>query len=695
MNPSLLVELFTEELPPKALQNLGETFGNLVSEELKKNGLLQPNSQTSCYASPRRLAVHITNVKDRAPDQPTEIKLLPVNIGLDTFGQATPPLLKKLNALGLSHIDIKDLTRYNDGKQEQLCYRHLAKGLSLPVALNAALQIAVEKLPIPKLMSYQRDHGNTVYFARPAHNLIALHGQNIVEVSVLGLNANRNTYGHRFLSNGLLSIDNADAYEVILEQQGKVIASFEKRRALICEQLQKAAQQDIVLAPDTLIEEVTALVEWPIVYSGSFAAEFLQVPQECLILTMQTNQKYFALTNPSGVMRNRFLLVSNIETQQPEQIIAGNERVLRARLSDAEFFFKQDCKQPLINRQQQLSQVVYHNQLGTQADRVARLGSLAKHLAKYLQLDPNIAKRAAELAKADLVSEMVGEFPELQGIMGMHYAAIDGETGDIPHAIEEHYHPRFSGDTLPKSTLGICLALADKLETLVGIYSIGLIPTGDRDPFALRRHALGIIRILIEKNLALNIIHLIRHARELFEPFQSVKNNDNAIFEFILDRLRSYLREQGFSNTEIAAVLSKRPYEFNKIIDHLKAVKAFAKLPEANALASANKRISNLLKKSEHQTTEIINHLLVEPAEKALATKLQNLLPKALSHFENNANTEALLLLATIKPEIDEFFNDVMVMVDVKEVRENRLSLLALLHKTMNNIADLAQLATN
>jgi glycyl-tRNA synthetase beta chain len=694
MNPSLLLELFTEELPPKALKQLGLAFSSAICEQLGKQFLLGTGNQVTAFASPRRLAVHLTDVLNTSPDLPTEIKLLPVSIGLDVNGQATAPLQKKMSALGLSDIKPEQLSRVSDGKQEQLVYRFTAPGKSLAQGLQSALTMALEKLPIPKLMSYQIANDETVHFVRPAHSLIALHGSAVVDVSVLGLSSGRLTHGHRFLGEQNISIDHADHYEEMLIEKGKVMPSFSARRSLIEQQLNACANGDQVVAPDALLDEVTALVEWPAVYAAGFEEAFLEVPQECLILTMQANQKYFALTDSNGRMKNRFLLVSNIETDQPHTITSGNERVLRARLSDARFFFQQDRKRPLATRIEQLGNVVYHNQLGSQADRVARLVKLAETIAPTLNLDPVQAGRAALLVKADLVTDMVGEFPELQGIMGMYYARHDGEAGDIAQAIEDHYHPRFAGDSLPSTGLGLAVALSDKLETLVGIYSIGLVPTGDRDPFALRRHALGLIRMLIEKDIALDVRHLIATSRGLFSAFGNVKDSDEALHGFILERLRGYLRDRDYSSAEIEAVLFNQPSQFHRLIKKLDAVRVFNSLPEASALASANKRINNILKKSDKAQRQLDDALLVEPAEKALADKLNAIAPQATAAFNKDEYANSLKILAQIKPEVDAFFNEVMVMAEDLAVRNNRLALLERLYGQMNQIADLSQLAT-
>jgi glycyl-tRNA synthetase beta chain len=497
---NLLIEVFTEELPPKSLRRLGDSFSEGIYSSLKMAGLASDASTATGFATPRRLAVLITNVLSQAPDFPVREKLLPTSIAFDADGKATAPLLKKLGSLGYADIDPSSLEKFGEGKNEALYLNVIAKGAALEQTAQAALEQTLSKLPIAKMMHYQVQQKNgqlaDVQFARPAHRIIALHGSKTLKLSSLGIDASNQTEGHRFLAPGLITIAAADQYETDLQAKAKVIPSFNKRRAQIEAALLKAAGDDLVLMPDSLLDEVTALVEWPAIYECHFDQEFLDVPQECLILTMQTNQKYFALTDQQGKLRNRFLIVSNIETNKPNAIISGNERVVRPRLSDARFFFKQDQKRPLASRVADLGKVVYHNQLGNQLERTKRVQGIATGIAKKLGADQKLAQRAAEIAKTDLLTDMVGEFPELQGIMGNYYAKHDGEHAEVAAACSEHYMPRFAGDTLPQTQTGTILAIADKLETLVGIWGVGLAPTGDKDPYALRRHALGICRLL-------------------------------------------------------------------------------------------------------------------------------------------------------------------------------------------------------
>ncbi|HEX4857282.1 MAG TPA: glycine--tRNA ligase subunit beta [Limnobacter sp.] len=693
MNPTLLVELFTEELPPKALQSLGKAFSDLLSNTLREEGHLTEQSMVEGFASPRRLACRITHVAAVSPDKKIQERLLPVKIGLDANGQPTPPLQKKLESLGLGSISVDQLEILNDGKQDVLHISRTQAGKRLEESLNKALEVATTKLPIPKVMSYQRPDGATVHFVRPAHRLLCLHGDAVVPAQVLGLESDRITLGHRFLSPGALNIADADGYEAQLESEGKVIASFEKRKAAIIQQLAEKAAGDQVVQPDDLVDEVCALVEWPVVYEAGFEKEFLEVPQECLILTMQANQKYFAVTDTSGKMKNRFLLVSNLLTQTPGLITSGNERVLRARLADAKFFFDQDRKKTLESRLPGLASVVYHNKLGSQKDRNTRLVKLAEILAPSVGADIAKASRAALLCKADLLTDMVGEFPELQGNMGEHYARHDGEHPDVAQAIADHYSPRFAGDQLPRNPVGLAAALADKLETLVGIYSIGLVPTGDKDPFALRRHALGVIRMVIEKNLKLDLVEALNRASELFAAYPEFRNSVEGIAGFIQDRLRGYLKDQGYTTAEVESVLSLNPSQFADLPKRLQAVRSFSQLSESQALAAANKRISNILKKTEVPSTEVNTSLLQLDAEKALAAQVKELEPHALSAFEQGDFQKALQVLAPLKANVDAFFENVMVMDNNEALKNNRLALLKHMHGLMNCVADISQLA--
>ena len=509
---SLLVELQTEELPPKALHNLSEAFAKNLEKSLASQNFLADGSVTTVYGSPRRLAAVITNVLAKSPDQAFKQKLVPVRIGLDAEGKATPALEKKMKALGIT-ADVSELQRVSDGKNEQLVYEGVRAGIELAAGLQTAIETAANNLPIPKVMHYQLNDGETtVAFVRPVKHLIALYGEDVVPVSFVGLKADRLTTGHRFHTEGLISIKSADSYEEQLQTEGKVMPAFAARRAKIVESAQAMARAmgGEAIMPEALVEEVSALTEWPVVYESSFEEEFLVVPQECLILTMQENQRYFAVKDAQGHLMNRFLLVSHLEAKDGgEAIRSGNARVVRARLADAKFFYDQDKKTTLESRIPELKNVVYHNKLGTQAERVERVKMIAARVAQLIGADEAQAVRAAQLAKVDLLTLMVGEFPELQGIMGEYYANNDGETADVAKAIREHYQPRFAGDELPSTNVSLAVALADKLETLSGLFGIGQMPTGDKDPFALRRHALGVLRMLIGKEWNVSLREIV------------------------------------------------------------------------------------------------------------------------------------------------------------------------------------------
>ncbi len=695
MNQTLLVEIQTEELPPKALVKLGAAFANGIANGLKARDFLSPDSVVTPHATPRRLAVTITNVAATSPDKSMREKVLPVSVALDKDGNPSAPLAKKLAALGFPDLTIADLERAQDGKAESFFYNYTASGSALAGGLQDVLADTVAKLPIPKLMSYQRPDGATVQFVRPVHLLLALHGEQVLPLTLLGLDAGRQTMGHRFLSHGqAIAIPHADRYGAVLESEGKVISSAEGRKESIRRQLLEKAGVDQVLMPESLLDEVAALVEWPVVYECRFEDEFLAVPQECLILTMQTNQKYFALTDSAGKLRSRFLIVSNIATDDPAAIVGGNERVVRPRLSDAKFFFEQDKKKTLESRLPLLASVVYHNKLGTQLDRTERVTTLASSIARRLGYDVPLAERGARLAKADLLTDMVGEFPELQGIMGTYYARHDGEHEEVAVAASEHYQPRFAGDSLPSTNTGLTAALADKLETLVGIWAIGLQPTGEKDPFALRRHALGVMRMLVEKRLPLSISELLGDAVGVFEGQAAFKDPRAEVTAFMLDRLRGMLRERGFSPNEVEAVLAQNPDRVDDVVQRLEAVQAFAALPESSSLAAANKRITNILKKTEAAIGEVKPELLQEQAEKNLAAAIARVRPEVDAAFARGDFTGTLKTLAQLRDDVDAFFNDVMVMADDLALRNNRLALLSQLHGMMNGVADISKLAT-
>ena len=723
---NLLVELFVEELPPKALQKLGDAFASVLAEQLKAQGLTSATSVVTAYATPRRLAAHVTAVAERAADRTLQQKLMPVAVGLDASGNASPALLKKLAALGADVSDpaatVAALQRAPDGKAEALFYNSVVSGATLQEGLQKALHEAIAKLPIPKVMSYQLESDceqpgwSSVHFVRPAHGLVALHGATVVPVKALGLSASNHTQGHRFeAAVSPVVLRDADSYAGQLANEGAVIASFTERRAEIVRQLTAAAAQVgngvRAIEDAALLDEVTALVERPNVLTCAFEKEFLGVPPECLILTMKANQKYFPLLDAQGQLTHQFLVVSNITPDDASLVMGGNERVVRPRLADAKFFFDQDRKKTLHSRVEGLSKVVYHNKLGTQGERVERVRAIAKAIAirwfdavsgEHAALqshDGALAEdyllscvdSAALLAKTDLLTDMVGEFPELQGTMGRYYAENDGLPHEVVRAIEDHYKPRFSGDELPRETVGVVVALADKLETLVGMFGIGNLPTGDRDPFALRRHALGVIRMLVEKDVPLGLDALLASAVPAFGD--KITDASAQLADFIYERLAGSLREQGYSAQEVDAVLALRPQRLSLVQKRLAAVRAFAALPEAPALAAANKRVGNILKKAGEVDAHVNPALLQETAEQDLYAALQRFVPEANAQFDAGDYTASLQTLAVLRAPVDAFFDDVMVNAEQLDLRLNRQGLLQSLHHAMNRVADLSRLA--
>ncbi|OZI28563.1 glycine--tRNA ligase subunit beta [Bordetella genomosp. 7] len=707
LNP-LLVELLTEELPPKALQKLGQAFAEGLRATLHKHGLLADGCDVAAYATPRRLAVRLSQVRGQAPDQAYAEKLMPVKVGLDADGKPTPALLKKLAAKGLDTVDPAELARESDGKQDYLVARGTAPGARLAEGLQDGLQAAIDGLPIPKVMRYQLADGvTTVKFVRPAHSLVALHGADVVPVTALGLSAGRDTQGHRFMADGAIALSHADAYETTLAEQGRVVASFETRRAEIDRQLQEhAARLGATLGDDpevaALLDEVTALVEHPTVYVGQFDEQFLQVPQECLILTMRLNQKYFPLFDPAtGKLTHRFLIVSNMHTDDPANIIEGNQRVVRPRLADAQFFFDTDRKTPLAARVPQLGSIVYHNKLGTQLERVERVRAIARGVAEQLGGDAAAADRAALLAKADLGTNMVGEFPELQGIMGAYYAAGDGEPESVVQALRGQYRIRLDAPVTPDTLAATALFIAERAETLVGIWGIGLAPTGERDPFGLRRAALGLIsafeQLAAGGMLApsadgpLTLDGLLALAAGTFAADKIPAATVPEVRAFIYERYRNQLAGD-FDRNAVDAVIAVAP-PLHQVAARVRAVTEFGKLPEAASLAAANKRIGNLLKKAEGEIGAVDAARLAEPAEQALAAAVAALQPQAQAQLRAGDFAGSLSTLAQAREPVDAFFADVMVMADDPAVRANRLALLAQLHGLMNQVADISRLA--
>ncbi len=697
---ALLVELFTEELPPRALRHLGQSFARQVSDALVARGLAAADSDAQMFATPRRLAVRVPAVAARAPDRRRELKGPSVKVALDASGQPTQALLKWAEKQG---VEVASLRRGHDGRQECFFADSVARGEVLAEAIGPIVDEALARLPVPRLMQYQLADGHTtVSFVRPAHALTVLHGTEVLAATALGLRSGRTTFGHRFQSSGPITIDSADAYEGTLAGRGRVIAGFDTRRDAIerglreqAARLQASLGDEAAVTP--LLDEVTALVEWPAIYVGRFDAAFLEVPPECLILTMRTNQKYFPLFDAAGRLTPAFLIVSNMAVDDPHFIVEGNERVVRPRLADARFFFDQDRRATLASRVPQLASVVYHARLGSQAERAERVRRIAGTIATQLSIDAAACERAALLAKADLLTGMVGEFPELQGTMGRYYALHDGEAPAVAEAIDQHYRPRFAGDALPDGVVATVLALADKLETLCGLFGIGQLPTGDKDPFALRRHALGVLRMLIEKALPLPLDRLLDAGFAAFAAFVAPPADPRAeLLAFFHDRLAGYLKELGFTTTEVAAVVDQKPMLLAPVPARLQAVRAFAALPQAGSLAAANKRIVNLLRKSasgDAASVAIDTALLEAGAERTLADLIERLSPQVEHRMQTQDYTGALTLLAEARDAVDDYFDHVMVMVDEVKVRDNRLALLARLRALMNQVADISRLS--
>lgn len=686
---TLLVEVLTEELPPKALKRLAHAFREALVKDLREDGLLAEASLAKAFATPRRLAVSISHVLPRAPDRPIEVSGPSVKAGLDAAGKPSQALQGFAKKNG---VPVDELVQMDTPKGKVFACRKIAAGTHLETSLGSNVAAALEALPVPKIMRWGSGEEK---FVRPVHGLVMLHGERVIPGAVLGATSGRTTFGHRFLSEGAVSIPHADEYERVLRDEGKLLADFDARRAEIVRQLDKHAGDAQLVASEGLLDEITALVEAPAVYAGSFAADFLAVPEECLVLSMQQHQKYVPLRDKrTGKLLARFLFVSNIETRQPDEIIRGNERVLRARLSDAKFFYDQDRKTRLEARVPRLAHVVYHNKIGSQLERVERIQLLAGKIARGIGADPLLAERAAWLSKADLLTEMVGEFPELQGTMGRYYAAADGEPGEVAEAVAAHYQPRFAGDAVPLEPVSVAVALADKLDALAGLFGIGQAPTGDRDPFGLRRAALGAIRILIERDLSLSLHELVDSA---FAGFHGrVATAQTGLGMFLYDRLSGYLKDQGYTTLEVDAVVSQQPARISQAPRQLEAVRAFSRLPEAESLAAANKRVVNILKQAEAKGESFANvglEALKEPAERALFQSLKAASAQATPLFRQGDFTGYLKTFAVLKAPVDAFFDSVMVMVEDRELRRSRLALLADLRSEMNRIADLSKLA--
>lgn len=697
---SLLVELFTEELPPVSLPLLSQFFADEVFNELVRYQLkLRDFAGRKIFATPRRVATVVPNVFSVTADRPSEVPGPSVNASPDEIAG----FARKYGVM------VSGLKQRDTPKGKVYIAEVILKGVSLSAVLVNIINNVLKKLPIAKIMRWG---DGDAQFVRPVHGLVMLHGSKVVPGKVLGLDSGNRTRGHRYLGKSEITLSNADVYEAKLRDEGFVIADFAVRRAEIERQLLAEAKRLGALLVDyqELLDEVTALVEWPMVYSGTFDKSFLDLPQECLELSMKHHQRYFPLEDKAGKLLQCFLMVSNLDSASPRNIIHGNERVLHARLSDAKFFYDQDLKVRLEQRVPKLASVVYHNKLGSQLERVERIQLLAGKVARQIGADPLLAERAAWLAKADLLTEMVGEFPELQGIMGRYYALHDGEPHEVADAIEVHYRPRFADDHLPNGPIACAVALADKLDTLAGLFGIGQVPTGDKDPFGLRRAALGVIRILIERDLPLSLHELVNAAFAGYNGsvgdartgsvggahIGSVRGAHTNLQEFIFNRLDGYLRDCGYSTLEVESVVSKRPVQINLVPRQVEAVRAFNALPEAQSLAAANKRVVNILKQAEAKGESFINaeaDKLQEPAERALFDALKITSQQAASLFNQGDFTGYLKTFAVLKSPVDAFFDSVMVMVEDSKLRQNRLALLADLRTQMNRVADISKLA--
>ncbi|MCM2309475.1 MAG: glycine--tRNA ligase subunit beta [Sulfuritalea sp.] len=688
MKATLLIELLTEELPPKSLAKLGLSFHEQLQKALAEAGFIAAANAGRWFATPRRLALQFDECLESQPDRVIEKKGPAVAAGVGADGTPTKALQGFMRSAG---VEFAQLEKLNDGKAEYFVARIQKTGGRIDEHLSGMVEAALKKLPVAKLMRWGAGEAQ---FVRPVHGLVLMHDGRTVAGEVLGLPSRNVTRGHRFMSVGVIDIARAENYEAILEKEGRVIASFDKRRAMILEQLDRAAGSLTWLRDDALLDEVTALVEYPAVYEASFEPEFLAVPQECLILTMKANQKYFPLME-GGKLTNRFLVVSNMKVADPSHIVTGNARVVRPRLADAKFFFETDKKTPLSARIGKLSRVVYHNRLGSQGERVDRLIKLAARIAGHLGADVSQAERAALLAKADLVTDMVGEFPELQGIMGRYYALADGEPAAVADAIQSHYQPRFNGDALPQGHVACAVALADKLDALIGFFGIGQIPTGDKDPFGLRRAALGVLRMLMETPLPLSLPELIDDAAAGFAPELFTGDWRAASVDFFRERLRNLLRDAGHDHRAVDAVLALDPSRIDQVPAKLAAVKAFAALPEAEALAAANKRIVNILKKSDGEAAATVDVALFhEDAEQALFAAVEAAAPGIEAQLAAADYRAALKALAGLRGAVDAFFDGVMVMAEDAKVRANRLALLSRLAGLMNRVADISRLSS-
>jgi glycyl-tRNA synthetase beta chain len=687
---NLLVELGTEELPPKSLKQLSDAFTSHLVSGLSEAKLIGADTEYRSFASPRRLAVYIEDVALNQEDSMVERRGPAVKAAFDDAGNPTPAAR---GFAGSCKVEVSDLERVQTDKGEWLVYRSMQQGQAAGILVPEIIDAALRKLPIPKRMRWSDLEAE---FVRPVHWLVILHGEDVIDTELLSTKSGNHTAGHRFHHPAMLDLATASDYEAVLAESGYVIANYDRRQDMITEQVNRLASEHggKALLDPGLLNEVTALVEWPVAMVGRFDDAFLDVPQEALISAMQDHQKYFPVVDQAGKMKPLFIFVSNIDSSHPASVTDGNERVLNARFSDARFFWETDRQDKLESLAGRLKSVVFHNKLGSVHDRALRVSQLAGEIAVLLGTDRKMAERAALLAKADLLSGMVSEFPDLQGTMGRYYALEQGEDEEIATAIQEQYLPRFAGDDLPVSATGRVLSIADKLDTLFGIFSIGEVPTGDKDPFALRRAALGVLRIMIELDIDLDLYQLLDLAAKGYKADpESTNRIVEQVFTYMLDRLQAYYLDKGYSSRQISSVLQRRPTRPSDFNARLHAVDAFGKLDEAPSLAAANKRIQNILRKSDLQTeVRLEPSLFREEAERALYEKMTELSNEVDGLFIEGDYTLALSRLATLRTVVDNFFDQVMVNDENPDLRANRLALLEQLGEMFLRTADLSQL---
>ncbi|PSU21816.1 glycine--tRNA ligase subunit beta [Photobacterium phosphoreum] len=683
---NFLIELGTEELPPKALRTLAEAFAANFEAELKAANL--PHQGIKWYAAPRRLALKVTALAENQPDKVVEKRGPAIAAAFDTDGNATKAAQGWARGNG---ITVDQAERMVTDKGEWLLFKQEVKGQPAQTLLPELAAAALAKLPIPRPMRWG---DKDTQFIRPVKTLTMLLGDELIEGTILGVASARTIRGHRFMGEAEFTIDNADQYPAILEERGKVMADYEARKAIILTDAKLAADAvgGIADLDDELVEEVTSLVEWPVVLTASFEEEFLKVPSEALVYTMKGDQKYFPVYDTEGNLVPKFIFVSNIISNDPSQVISGNEKVVRPRLADAEFFFNTDLKSKLVDRLPQLETAIFQKQLGTIKDKTDRITELAGYIANQIGADVTNAKRAGLLAKCDLMTSMVFEFTETQGVMGMHYARHDGEAEDVALALNEQYMPRFAGDQLPSTGVSSAVAMADKLDTIVGIFGIGQAPKGS-DPFALRRASLGVLRIIVENGYDLDLVDLVAKAHSLFGDKLTNANVDSDVIEFMLGRFRAWYQDAGFSIDVIQAVLAMHPTQPADFDKRVKAVSHFRELDAAESLAAANKRVGNILAKFDGELpTTVDNSLLVETAEKELAAKVETVVATLAPVFAAGDYQQALTELASLREPVDAFFDNVMVMADDEQLKVNRLALLNLLRNQFLQVADISLL---